>query len=208
MNNSELPPKEKWDGRYGAEGYKPDKSPVPFLTEVIEAIPPGRALCLAAGCGRNAVYLAQQGFEVTAVDISPRGLDRCKQLAVDLGVRVDTVEADLLSYDMAGEAFDLITDFCYYEPEVFGPVKGAVRPGGYFLLQTFSIYHAGRTSGPQSERHLARPQVILAAFRDWRIRLFGDLDVVYPDDDGQGDRTESLVRLLAQKPARSAAATP
>lgn len=202
MDDSELPPKEKWDGRYGAAGYEPDTSPVPFLTEVVDAIPRGRALCLAAGCGRNAVYLAQRGFEVTAVDISTRGLDRCKQLAEDLGVQVDTVAADLLSYDLAGEAFDLITNICYYEPELFAPIKEAVRPGGYFLLQTFSVHHAGRNWGPRRVRHLARPQVVLDAFRDWRIRLFGDLDVVRADDDG----TDALVRLLAQKPERSAAA--
>ncbi len=202
MGNSERPPKEKWDGRYGAAAYEPDKSPVPLLTEVVEAIPPGRALCLAAGCGRNAVYLAQCGFEVTAVDISSRGLERCKELAEDLGVRVDTVVADLLSYDLAVEAFDLITDFYYYEPELFSPVREAVRPGGYFLFQTFSIHHAGRGWGPQRARHLAPPPLVLEAFQHWRIRLFGDLDIVHAD----GDRTESVVRLLAQKPARSAAA--
>ena len=202
MGNSERSPKEKWDGRYGAADYESDKSPVPLLTEVVEAIPPGRALCLAAGCGRNAVYLAQRGFEVTAIDISSRGLERCKERAEDLGVRVDTVVADLLSYDLAGEAFDLITDFYYYEPELFSPVREAVRPGGYFLFQTFSIPHAGRSWGPQSARHLAQPPLVLEAFQHWRIRLFGDLDIVHAD----GDRTESVVRLLAQKPARSAAA--
>jgi SAM-dependent methyltransferase len=201
MDYHELSPKEKWDGRYGAAGYEPDKSPVPFLADAIVAIPPGRALCLAAGCGRNAVYLAQCGFEVTAVDVSSRGLDRCQELADDLGVQVDTVTADLLSYDMARETFDLITDFYYYEPELFAPIKEAVKPGGYFLLQTFSIHHrrAGRTRGPQSARHLADPPLVLEAFRDWRIHLFGDLDVVQSGDDG--DRTDSLVRLLAQKPA-------
>ena len=199
MGKKGVSPKHKWNSRYDAADYEPDTSPVPFLTDVIGAIEPGRALCLAAGCGRNAVYLAQRGFEVTAVDISARGLAWCRQLASERGVRVQTVEADLLDYDLGSGDFDLITDFNYYEPALFPAIRKAVKPGGRFLLQTFSIHQAGRGHGPQDPRHQARPEVVLEAFRDWRIRLFGDLDLTRTAD-GQ-ETTDAVVRLLAQKPA-------
>ena len=65
---------QKWDARYGAHDYVTPTEPVPFLVEKCADLVPGRALCLAAGSGRNAVFLASIGFEVTAVDISGVGL--------------------------------------------------------------------------------------------------------------------------------------
>ena len=111
MSKKDISPKDKWNVRYGADGYEPDETPVPFLTDVIGMVEPGQALCLAAGCGRNAVYLAQRGFDVTTVDISSRGLTWCRELAAERRVQVKTVEADLLGYDPGQAAFDLITNF-------------------------------------------------------------------------------------------------
>ena len=83
-----------------------------MVREVCASLPPCRALCLASGSGRNAVFLAQQGYKVTAVDISPVGHDRCAELARHRGVEVELIEADLLSYAFAGE-FGLVTMLYY-----------------------------------------------------------------------------------------------
>ena len=200
MKDEEIPPKEKWEGRYGAPDYEPSAEPVAFLKGKLDQFRPGRALCLAAGAGRNAVYLAQQGYEVTAVDISARGLALCRKLAQKHGVRVITVEADLLEYDVGREQYDLITNFFYYQPELFPGIKGALKPGGYFVMETFSVDQLRHGRGPRSAAHLVQPGELLAAFADLRIRFYEDTVVVTGLPAGQDRQPAALIRLIAEKP--------
>ena len=79
-------PAQRWDQRYDRETYVYGEEPVVFLAEQIERLRKGKALVLAAGEGRNAVYLAQQGFQVVAVDISAKGLEKGRALAQSRGV--------------------------------------------------------------------------------------------------------------------------
>lgn len=159
MNANQSGSKEKWDERYGADDYVAPAEPAPFLVEKTASLAPGRALCLAAGSGRNAVFLASQGFEVTAVDISPVGLRWCERLA-----------ADLDGYDMGRDSYDLVTIINYYDPALFPPARDAVKTGGHLLFQTFSVDHTGRDWGPRDAVHLARGADLLAAapLRRWR----------------------------------------
>ncbi len=179
----------KWETRYGAEGYVPDEEPVPFLREHIETLSPGKALCLAAGSGRNAVFLAERGFAVTAVDISRRGLAWCTALAAKRGVEITAVEADLLSWDLGEGRYDLVTDFYYYEPALFPVIGRALKPGGHFVFQTFSVDQALRPTGPSNKSFMVEPNQLLAAFADWRLRYFEDAIA----------EEQAVVRLIAQK---------
>ena len=84
-----------WDQRYAVGEYVYGTRPNDFLTSVVDRLPMGRVLCLAEGEGRNAVFLAEQGFEVTAVDSSAVGLAKARKLAGQRGVHIETVVADL-----------------------------------------------------------------------------------------------------------------
>ena len=181
----------KWEARYGAEDYAPDQEPVLFLCEHVDTLPVGRALCLAAGTGRNAVFLAERGFAVTAVDISARGLAWCRALAERRGVEVTTVEADLLSWDFGEGEYDLVTDFYYYEQALFPAIGRALKPGGHFVFQTFSVDQALRSTGPRNRAFMVESHELLAAFAGWGIRYFEDAVV----------EDQAVVRIVAQKPA-------
>ena len=189
--------KQKWNDRYGAPDYEPDDDPVPFLIEVTERLTVGRALCLAAGCGRNAVFLAGRGFHVTAVDISERGLALCGRSARDRGVEVESVVADLNNYDMGRNAYDLITMLYYHEEGLYPGIRAALRPGGHFLFQTFSRDQLKRDWGPRDLDHLADGSRLLDAFGSWRIRHYEDSQIPAPEQ-GEG-KTAAIVRLLAEK---------
>ena len=189
--------KQKWDGRYATEDQTTSLEPAPFLRQIAATLRPCRALCLAAGSGRNAVFLAQQGYEVTAVDISPVGLDRCGKLARSRGVEVELVEADLLNYRFSDE-FGLVTMLYYNEPSLFPKMEQVVMPEGCFLFQTFSIHHVQQGRGPRNPAFLADPSAVLDAFAHWRIRHFEDGEFSV---SGDVERREALVRLVAQNPA-------
>lgn len=197
MNVEESSPGAKWEARYAAPDYQPDTDPEPFLVEKCGQMDPGRALCLAAGSGRNAVYLAERGWEVTAVDISARGLAWCRELVAHREVRLTIVQADLLNFDMGEENYDLITSFYYYQPELFPRVKGALRVGGQFILQTFSIDQGRFGGGPRNPAHLVEPNALLRAFDDFRVRHYED--VVSERLVRGGRQPAALVRLLAEK---------
>lgn len=92
-----------WDERYGAAGYAYGTEPNGFLAAKADLLPTGRLLCIGEGEGRNAVWLAGKGQEVTAVDASAVGLNKAQRLAAERGVRIATVHADL-ALDRAGTA--------------------------------------------------------------------------------------------------------
>lgn len=188
-------PKEKWESRYTAEGFEPNRKPVPFLVRGTGKMKPGHALCLAAGAGRNAVYLAEKGWTVTAVDISPAGLAWCRRLAEERGVEVETVAADLLAFDAGVERWDLVTNLYFHEPALFPSVRTALKSGGHFLFQTYAKAQARFGWGPSNPGHLVEPQELRHAFSGWDLLDFGEAE-----NEVEDGRREAVVQLLARKP--------
>jgi SAM-dependent methyltransferase len=132
-----------WDQRYATDHYVYGTEPNDFLAGVVAGLPvAGRALCLAEGEGRNAVFLAERGFEVHAVDASRVGLDKARELARRRAVSITTEVADLDGYRIEPEAWDLIVSiFCHVPPAVrralHGEVVRGLRPGGRFVLEAY-----------------------------------------------------------------------
>lgn len=128
-----------WDERYAGSELLWTAEPNGFLVEEVGEAAPGRALDLACGEGRNAVWLAQQGWEVTGVDFSAAGLDKARALADARGVTVRWIEADVLVWDPPPDAFDLVAVLYLHLPPrdrraVLRRAAGAVRPGGTLLV--------------------------------------------------------------------------
>lgn len=183
---------KKWNTRYASDAA-PDTEPVPFLVDNIHRLGSGKALVLAAGQGRNAVYLAAHGFDVTALDVSQVGLSRCLDLARSRGVTLTTVCADLDTHDLGESAYDLVTMIYFYEPDLFPAVRLALRPGGHFLFQTFSTKHAEvGTFGPRNPAYLASADVLLDAFGSDQVILCEEA-ILSEDDD-----TEAVLRAIIQ----------
>lgn len=132
-----------WDQRYATPDYVYGTEPNDFLTGVVAGLNrAGRALCLAEGEGRNAVFLAERGFDVHAVDASRVGLDKARELARRRSVSIATEVADLDGYRIEPEAWDLIVSiFCHVSPAVrralHREVVRGLRPGGRFVLEAY-----------------------------------------------------------------------
>ena len=90
-----------WNERYSSVTYAYGTEPNDFLVAMFDKAPEGKVLCLAEGEGRNAIWLAQQGREVTAVDASEVGLEKARRLADARGVKTTTVHADLAAFEIA-----------------------------------------------------------------------------------------------------------
>jgi SAM-dependent methyltransferase len=187
---------EKWDRRYREQVFNPRIQPTPFLKAHIVSVKPGRALCLAAGNGRNAVFLAERGFKVDAVDISAEGLELCTRLAETRGVSVTPIRANLAQYAFGEGIYDLVTKFYYYQPQLLAPVCGSLRPGGRIMFQTFSRDQLAFPHGPRSLDHLAKPEEILPAIGSLRLRFYEDR-ILEPSE--ASSQEEAVIRLIAEK---------
>jgi 2-polyprenyl-3-methyl-5-hydroxy-6-metoxy-1,4-benzoquinol methylase len=129
----------KWNLRFGSEDTYLGERPSPLLTQEIERIqrlaPGKRALDIACGEGRNSIFLAQQGFLVTGLDISDVGLGKATRRAEEAGVVVDFQRVDLDQYRFT-EQFDLIINFNFLLRDLIPRELQALSPGGLLIIDT------------------------------------------------------------------------
>ena len=145
-----------WDERYSEPGFAYGTAPNEFIALVADKIPQGKILSLAEGEGRNAVYLASLGYQVTGVDGSEVGLHKAMELAAERGVSITTIHADLNEFEIEREQWDgIIACYCHVPSAIRIPLHQAavrgLKPGGVFVLEAFSKEQlAYGTGGPQS----------------------------------------------------------
>lgn len=194
-----------WDERYSEPGFTYGTTPNSFLVSVVDRIPPGRVLMLAEGEGRNAVYLASLGYQITAVDGSAVGLGKALELAAERGVRLTTIVADLAGFEIEPEKWDAIVScFCHIPSAIRIPLHRKVvqglKPGGVFVLEGFSKEQMDYdTGGPKSLD-------MLMSREELRQELAG-LDFIHAATlvrdvkEGRGHTgLASVVQILAVKP--------
>ncbi|MBH1943725.1 class I SAM-dependent methyltransferase [Erythrobacter sp. YJ-T3-07] len=144
-----------WDERYSADAPAYGDEPNGFLVEKADLLKPGSVLCIAEGQGRNAVWLAGQGFTVTAMDQSPVGLSYAADLARRRHVALSTQVGDLSDFDLGESRWDNIVSIFGHLPgdlrrSVHRRIEQALTPGGCFLLEAYrpSQIEAEGTGGP------------------------------------------------------------
>lgn len=195
----------RWNERYGGEGFAYGEEPNDFLAEHAAEIPPGRVLCLADGEGRNSVWLARQGYEVTSVDLSPVGVEKAKRLAARHGVNVNAIAADLADFDIEENHWQGIVAIYAHVPLATRKrmhaacVKGLV-PGGVFILESYSPDQPKYGTGGPKERDF------LMSEQDMRSELAGlqfeiAHEIVREILEGRYHTGEgAVVQVLARKP--------
>lgn len=184
----------KWEARYRAGEFSHDGPPSSLLRRWLPDLPRGRALDVATGLGRNALFLARAGYRVDAADISPTGLRVAHRRARRRGLRVRWIEADLDAYPMPKARYDVVVNAFFLRRRLLKALKSAVRPGGVMIVETHLAYRAPR-SPATAERRL-RPGELRRRFRGWEI-----LDL----EEGrfwERGRQWLLGRIVARRPRR------
>lgn len=197
-----------WNERFQTENYVYGREPNAFLTEFQKKIKvSGKALAIAEGEGRNAVYLAEQGMKVTAWDYAESGLAKTNKLADERGVAVTTELVDLNEAKWSRANWDeIVCIFGHFPTELrhktLQGVKEAVKPGGYFLTEVYSHYQIPyKSGGPQELDFLYKPEEFLKIFAEWRIVHFFMGEVVR--HEGEFHNGEShVIQFVGQKPEK------
>ena len=164
-----------WDDRYAKDGWAFGTEPNDFLRQEAHRIPPGRVLCLGEGEGRNAVFLAEEGYEVVGVDRSQVGLDKAQAFAQEREVFVETVVSSVEDFDLTeGEWQGIISVFFHLPVELRKKVHQAVvkglAPGGILILEAFTPKQMEYdTGGPPHIERLMSLQDLEGEFEDLEL---------------------------------------
>jgi SAM-dependent methyltransferase len=187
----------KWDERYAATELVWSAEPNRFVAEELTDLPPGRALDLAAGEGRNAIWLARRGWQVTAVDYSQVAIDKGRRLAGDVELRWEC--ADATTWDEPA-SYDLVVMAYLQVPAAdrraaIRAAGTALRPGGtFFLVAHDSRNLADGVGGPQDPGVLYTAQDVLDDLAGLDFETLRADVVERPTDDGVA--LDALVRLV------------
>jgi len=198
--------REKWDRRYETGERPHDGPPSQFLRRWLPYLPRGRVLDVATGLGRNALLLAQAGYRVDAVDISPVGLQMAQARAVRHGLRVRWIEADLDTWRPGAGRYAVVVVAFYLNRKLFPRLMAAVKPGGVMVVET----HLHRDGPPPRSRYRLRPGDLRRWFAKWEILeleegTFGDATWA-PPRARKG--VAQLGRIVAQRPGGRPLKTP
>lgn len=167
-----------WHERFSSEEYVYGKEPNQFVVETVSMLPKGKVLCIAEGEGRNAVYLASLGYDVTAWDYAQAGLDKTDQLANEKGVPVKTELRDLADVEWKTEQWDAIVHIFGHLPidimeRTLSGIQKALKPGGSYVSELYTKEQLRyQTGGPRDEAMLVDPAGLLEKFDGYFIRHF------------------------------------
>lgn len=185
---------KRWDERFGREEFAFGKKANPFLKRHLALFTRGKALDIAAGEGRNAVFLSQHGFDVDAVDISKMGLIKARKLAEEMGVKIHTVCTDLDTYPIKREQYDLIANFYFLKRSLIPKIKKGLKKGGKVIFETYILEHRNiATSGPKQAKYFLRPNELLKLFDGFRILRYRE--GIFKE----GGRKKAIASLIAEK---------
>jgi SAM-dependent methyltransferase len=186
--------RRRWDQRFKGKDFALGKKANLFLRRHVALLPKGKALDLAAGEGRNAVFLAQHGLDVDAVDISEIGLKKAHQLAGRRRVGVHTILADLDTYQIQKGQYDLITNFYFLNRKLIPKMKGGLKKGGVVIFETYLLDHRKlHTGGPKNPKYFLKPNELLELFKEFRILFYRE--GIFKE----AGKKKAIASLIAQK---------
>lgn len=195
-----------WDERYAGAELVWSAEPNRFFAEEVGHLPPARALDVACGEGRNAVWLAERGWTVTGVDFSGVALGKGRQLAERRGVEVTWVEADVVTDGLPAGPFELVA-LCYLHlpaadrAAVTRRAARAVAPGGSLVV----VAHAranldGGFGGPQDPALLAEPDEVVADLDGNGLEVERSVHLSRRVETADGPRTALDLLVRARRP--------
>ena len=193
-----------WNARYAATRSMWSEEPNVFLVAKTERMKPGRALDLGCGEGRNALWLAERGWDVTAVDFSKVAIERGRQRASQRGLTVDFRVHDVVGFQPEPSAYDLVVVFYLQLPhtevrQALDRSAAAVAPGGSILVVAHDLDNLEHGhGGPPMAEVLYTADLVLESLDGFEVVEAGPVDRIVVTEEG--DRTAIDTLVLARKP--------
>jgi tellurite methyltransferase len=184
----------RWDRQHAT--MPTAQEPSSFLKEILQSdhwsIPLGKALDIAAGKGRNAIFLAERGFEVVGIDVSSVALKEAQRCAEEKSLHIAWQQADLEQIELPPARYDLVLNFNYLQRPLVQQIKKTLKPGGRVIFETY-LTDQSTIGHPKNPAYLLRHNELLEFFRDFRVLYYREGKFL------QSGERAFLAGLLAQK---------
>jgi SAM-dependent methyltransferase len=198
---------ERWEARYAKPDYEFGTAPNEFLATCKPLLPKsGRALSVADGEGRNGVWLAQQGLDVTAIDFSPTAQKKARALAAERKVSVDLIQTDVHAWQYPDAVFDVVVEIFaqFSTPQErtgkWAGMRRALKPGGLLIIQGYTPKQLDYgTGGPKQIEHLYTRALLEYAFGDFRDLHFTEEERELSEGAAHSGMS-AVIGLTARKP--------
>lgn len=198
------PARERWNQRFASAGAAPGQdAPSEWLVEneallrELRGHDNLRALDVAAGSGRNALYLAALGFEVDAVDISDVAIDQLRAAAGERGLAVHGQVLNLENAALPDGPYDVVVSMNYLQRDLFGALAAALKPGGLLLFETFAAVHIEQLGHGVNPDYVLQGNELLRAFAELHVRRYSE------GVTERSGRPRGVASLVAQRPAEA-----
>ncbi|WP_457640126.1 class I SAM-dependent methyltransferase [Persephonella sp.] len=180
--------REKWNKKYSSGDF-PWTEPSEIVKKFYHLAEKGKALDIACGTGRNAVFLSEKGFQVDAVDISDVALERLKKQYP----QINTIQADLDFYSIPENSYELILNINYLNRRLIPQIKEGLKQGGVVIFETFTLPDGKGYFQPENKDFMLRKNELLHLFSDMYIVFYQETDRIKPD--GEKSFVSSLVAV-------------
>lgn len=186
--------RDKWNQRYAEDSFRKG-NPVTLLENWIGEIPRGKALDIACGMGRNAIFMAQAGFAVDALDISLEALNRARQNAEDQGLDIDWIEHDFDQPYRFDTDYNLIVVMWYVDLPLVSQLCNCLAPGGYLVCEEHLLTDQ-HVAGPTSPSYRVGPGQLRQAVSTLDVLIYEES--IKTDDDGEQIASACVVARKSQ----------
>lgn len=173
------------------ETHQHNHEPAKLLVDFVGLLPKGKALDLAMGEGRNALYMASQGFDVEGVDKNEEAVKTCLSSAKARGLKLIVRTVDLEKYQIHPVHYDLIICFYYLQRNLIPQIRRALKPGGMVMYETFLIDNHLQFGHPKHREYCFEHNELLNFFRDFRVLFY---------HEGMIEGRTIAAQIIAQKP--------
>lgn len=166
------------------------QTPARLLVDYIHLLPKGKVLDIAMGEGRNALYLAAQGFEVEGLDKDEQAIQACLSMAKSRGLKLIARTVDLERHQLTSNRYDLVICFYYLQRNLIPQMKAALKPGGMVVYETFLIDNHLQFGHPRHREYCFEYNELLEFFRDFRVLFY---------QEGMAEGQTYTAQIVAQK---------
>lgn len=184
--------RDYWNERYRDAEFELPQAASPLLERCADWLPEGRALDVATGTGRNALFLAERGYAVDAVDVSDEALTTARDRAAARNVTVNWIQADLDAYPLPTDAYEVIVVTFFHTLDRLPDLKEALAPGGVLLYEHHLRADPPAERGPSTDRYRVRSNDLLRACLDLTILHYAERSRI------QDGRRSAVVTIAAR----------
>lgn len=185
-----------WNKRYRDPDATPERDPAKWLVDNAGLLPArGRVLDMAAGTGRNGLFLAERGYDIVGVDVSAVAVRRCAAEAKRRGLRMEAIVASLETFPIARDAFDVVLNFYYLQRDLIPAIGAALKTGGVLVFETFTTDQRRFHWGPATDDHLLKPSELRTLFQDLDTLAYREEVVERESERG----SKAIASLVASK---------